>query len=343
MDDREDLIESFLSQHGWQSASRSVLAGDASNRRYWRLVDQIAGKHLVLMDAPPARGEDIRPFVKIARHLSKIGLSAPVVFGFDEEAGLMLLEDLGDSLFSRVVVEQPKRETVLYEAATDVLLHLHKQPVQNDLLPYSPNVAADLSALIYDWYLPGMTGCRDPDARDQLTKVLTQLLTDVAPQTDVLIQRDYHSENLLWLPDRKDLKRVGLLDFQDAMIGHRTYDLVSLLQDARRDVTPSLEEKILQRYIRLSAQEDTKFRLAYAAFAIQRNLRILGVFARLCVRDGKDRYVNFMPRVWALLLRNLDHPAASEVKNLITNTLPAPTPDHIHLMVSKCATDQMQS
>ena len=338
MSDRHALAEEFLQSTPWSAARRDPLSGDASNRSYQRLVD--GTRHAVLMNAPPERGEDTRPFVHIATHLSAIGLSAPRILAQDTTNGFLLLEDLGDDLFARVVAADPTKETPLYEAATDVLVHLHRADLLPGLVPYSPQVMVDMAALAYDWYLAGATG-RDADAKATFTAAFRPLLEQHAADQSVLIQRDYHAENLLWLPGRDGVARVGLLDFQDAMAGHPAYDLVSLLQDARRDVSPATEQHMIAHFIRQTGHDEPAFRAAYSLLGAQRNLRILGVFARLCIRDGKPGYIDLIPRVWALLMRDLEHPALAPVAGLIAAALPAPSTEILQRLKSQCVTRQL--
>lgn len=334
MSDRTDLIDAFIDNAGWSAAECALLAGDASNRRYFRLTSDKGDA--VLMDAPPEKGEDIRPFVHIAQYLTGLGLSAPEILAEDDANGFLLLEDLGDALYARVLETSPEMENRLYSAATDLLAQLHENDPPADLDPYDPPMMTDLAALAFDWYAFAATGEKAPDARQQFCEKLKGLLSDHTAES-VLIQRDYHAENLLWLPDRTGTARVGLLDFQDAMIGHRAYDLVSLLQDARRDVPEATEKAMLTRYIEATRQEAGSFRTAYSLLGAQRNLRILGVFTRLCVRDGKAWYVDMIPRVWNLLQRDLAHPALAPVRPAL-DTLPAPSPDILQRLKDKCAT-----
>ncbi|MCV3269992.1 aminoglycoside phosphotransferase family protein [Roseobacter sinensis] len=330
-----DLAQ-FIAQAGWSAAERAPLAGDASNRRYERLCLP-NGTRAVLMDAPPDKGEDVRPFVQIATYLTGLALSAPEIFAQDPARGFLLLEDLGDALFARVLETKPELETPLYEAATDALLHLHRaEPLA--LAPYDAATMAPLAALAFDWYQFGITGAVDEAAREQFLAAITPLLSRLDEQPRVLIQRDYHAENLLWLPDRTGVARVGLLDFQDAMLGHPAYDLVSVLQDARRDLQPETEARMIARFLAQTPQQDSSFREAYAILGAQRNLRILGVFARLCLRDGKAHYVDLIPRVWAHIETNLAHPALAPVAAILREALPKPTPDVLTALRTKCAT-----
>ncbi|MEP3329632.1 phosphotransferase [Sedimentitalea sp.] len=331
MSNRDALAVSFLNGTALANAERGPLAGDASNRRYERLIHPDTGETAVLMDAPPEKGEDVRPFVRIAQHLSGIGLSAPRILAQDVENGFLLIEDLGDALFARVVQTEPELETTLYEAAIDVLLKLHTAFLPKlDL--YGPEVMTDLAALAYSKYRTGIFG--DAEGESGFRTAFRELCLEHEPAKPVLIQRDYHAENLLWLPDRAGAARVGLLDFQDAMLGHPAYDLVSLLQDARRDVHPDLENEMINRYLAGSGANSDEFKAAYAVLGTQRNLRILGVFARLGREYGKPHYVDLIPRVWNLLMRDLDHPALEPVADLLRNALPEPTPSNLERLKS---------
>ncbi len=328
MTSRADRITAFLEGSGWGQATRAPLAGDASNRRYERL--SLNGAPAVLMDAPPEKGEDVRPFVHVARYLSGLGLSAPSLLACDETEGFLLLEDLGDALFARVIPQQPNLETQLYTAATDVLLELHQAPPPDGLKPYDAAVMADMAALAYRWYAGREAGNFTASFR----KLLSAHVTDLS----VLIQRDYHAENLLWLPERSGAARVGLLDFQDAMLGHPAYDLVSLLQDARRDVPQAVEAAMISHYIAVSGQDRASFERAYALLGAQRNLRILGVFGRLSLHYNKPHYVDFIPRVWAYLLRDLEHPALAPIRDQLLADLPEPSETLLNDLKEKCGT-----
>ena len=336
MGGRDSLIAGFVADSGWGGSAISPLAGDASNRRYLRL-RRADGETAVLMDAPEERERNIGAFARIAAHLRGLGLSAPDILRSDETSGLLLAEDLGDNLFARVLEDRPDMEGKLYSAATDLLAALHSCPAPAGLEAYDAPLMGDLAALAFDWYAPeGGDGA----ARRAFSGAIETVLVEHACETGVLVQRDFHSENALWLPERDGLARVGLLDFQDAMLGHRAYDLVSLLQDARRDVAPETETAMIARYIAQAGLPEAGFRTAYAALGAQRNLRILGVFARLCVRDGKPRYVDMIPRVWGLLQRDLDHSALAELRALVLDSLPAPEPDILERLKSRCATVQ---
>lgn len=331
MDRRLDMARAFVEGTDWGGGDIAFLAGDASNRRYFRVTR--AGASAVLMDAPPEKGEDVRPFIAIAEHLTALGLSAPQILARDARQGFLLLEDLGDALFARVIPGDAALEHTLYTAATDVLITLHRAAPPTGLAAYDTGLMADMAALAFDWYL----GAPGHAMRDAAHNAMRTTLDRHAGAQDVLIQRDYHAENLLWLPGRAGIARVGLLDFQDAMRGHRAYDLVSLLQDARRDVPPALATEMRDYYTTNTAQNVAEFDAAYHVLGAQRNLRIIGVFARLCLRDGKAHYVDMIPRVWAHLQTDLNHPALRDLRTIIDAALPGPTPEILKGLKDRCA------
>lgn len=335
MSDRATHMAQFIAGAGWQDADRTTVAGDASNRRYDRL-SRPDGDSVILMDAPPDKGEDVRPFVHIGNFLRTQNLSAPAILARDDAHGFLLLEDLGDDLFARVVKRDPALEVPLYQAATDVLiaLHLATPPA---LGAYNADTMTPLAALAFDWYQAAATGAADAQEKTRFNTAFHAALAPLDATPPVLIQRDYHAENLLWLPERTGTARVGLLDFQDAMAGHPAYDLVSVLQDARRDVPAEIETQMIARYIAASPQDATEFARAYALLGLQRNLRILGVFARLCIRDGKTHYVDLIPRVWGHIQTNLQHPDVAPLADLLTG-LPAPDSETLNRIKSQCAT-----
>ncbi len=336
MPDRSALIDVFLERSGWGGVPRSLVAGDASNRRYERL-QRSAGDTAILMDAPPDKGEDVRPFLTITRFLRQASLSAPDIYAQDEQHGFLLIEDLGDDLFARVMKADPSLETPLYQASVDVLVDLHRA-VPPDLARYDAKVMTSLAVLAFDWYQRGVVGSVDHGAKSAFKDAFHEALLPVDAVSPVLIQRDYHAENLIWLPDRIGAARVGLLDYQDAMLGHPAYDLVSIAQDARRDVPNNVAEMMMGRYIVATGTDATTFSTAYALLGVQRNLRILGVFARLSLAYGKPHYVDLIPRVWAHVQTNLSHPALERIKPLIDAHLPAPTRALLTSLKDQCAT-----
>jgi len=336
--DRAQLRSGFLDGLGWGEATSELVAGDASNRRYDRL--SLDGKTLILMDAPPQKGEDVTRFVNITSILRSAGLSAPRIDGEDATHGFLLIEDLGDDLFARLIAADKSCETALYEAAIDVLLHLHNvQPP--DLARFDARFMTDVACLSFDWYQRGALGSVDAEARAAFEMAMHAALEPLDSETPVLVQRDYHAENLIWLPERTGVKRVGLLDYQDAMLGHPAYDLVSVLQDARRDVSRDVQSSMVERYIAGADVNPDKFHDAYALLGLQRNLRILGVFARLSLARGKSHYIDLIPRVWTHVETGLSHPVAADIAPIIRAALPTPSPRILQSLKDQCLTNPL--
>ncbi len=335
---RSDLLTQFLRTAGWARAVRAPLAGDASGRRYERLLRPGGTGRAVLMDAPPDAGEDTGPFIRMAQHLLSLSLSAPRILASDAENGFLLLEDLGDALFARLIEVNPGREEALYLAAADLLLDLHRHAVPGDLPPLGPPEMAVAVDPALSWYAAGAGAKVAPGATGQLSALVLDALQKIPPCLPVLALRDFHAENLLWLPERDGVARVGLLDFQDAFAGHPAYDLVSLLEDARRDVSPAVREVTLAHYIRQSGSDVAAFRASCATVAAQRNLRILGVFTRLSMHFGKPHYVDLIPRVWGHLQGDLAAPELARLREFVAETLPPPTPETLERIKQTCGT-----
>jgi aminoglycoside/choline kinase family phosphotransferase len=306
----------FLAAHGWGDAQILPLAGDASFRRYFRVVD--GARQAVLMDAPPPH-EDPRPFIAVAEYLCEQGLTAPTIFARDLERGLLLIEDFGDVRLRETVDEALPSEADHYAGATDLLVHLHARPPMDGLPVHGLDHWLDEVMLFADWYCPAMEIVVDRDAfRAAWAAVLTPVENDGLPRVTVL--RDFHAENIMLVPGKTGIQHYGLLDFQDALVGHPAYDLASVLEDARRDVTPAVEAAMLARY---QAATGSDIEAAYWALAAQRNTRILGVFVRLWKRDGKPHYRSFQSRMWGLLERDLAHPALGPVRAWFDENIPA--------------------
>ena len=300
----------FLAANGWGAANILPVAGDASFRRYFRAV--LGDRSAILMDAPPPH-ENPRPFIEIARWLTGHGFAAPEIHGVDLDEGLVLLQDFGDVRMRETVDADPARETALYEAAIDILVSLHRHEAA-PVAPYDRAVLHREANLLTEWYCPALDIAVDQDAYDAAwDAVFDHALT--GPIVTVL--RDYHAENLMLTEDNT----LGLLDFQDALAGHPAYDLVSLLQDARRDVGEEVEAAMLARY-KGATGADAAFDTAYHVLGAQRNAKIVGIFTRLWKRDGKPRYPALCPRVWRYLERDLAHPALAPVKAWFDATIP---------------------
>jgi N-acetylmuramate 1-kinase len=302
-----DAALPFLEQLGWGGAMVVPLAGDASFRRYFRVID--GARQAVLMDAPPPH-EDPRPFLSIADHLTAQGFAAPTIYGRDLEHGLVLLEDFGDTRVREFVDERAEEEQQVYARAVALLARLHQLP-SVDAPAYDRSVYQREVGLLTEYYCPAVGLQVDSDAYVAAWDAVLPLVEqNDAPRVTVL--RDYHAENIMLIEGRDDALNLGLLDFQDALVGHPAYDLVSLLQDARRDVSPRLEAEMIAHYKALACPKG-HFDTAYAILGAQRNAKIIGIFTRLWVRDNKPRYLSFLPRMWDLLERDLAHPALAPV------------------------------
>ncbi len=363
-DARSAALSAFLNDAGWGAATVVPLAGDASTRRYLRAVRD--GEHAVVMDAPPkaeaaacppdadeatrralgynalARlaGPDLNAFVAVGDHLSALGLSAPRILAADAAHGFALLEDLGDTLFGPTLAAGAGDEAAYYGVAVDALLRLHQTPApsslparggERTLLAYDAVAMRAETDLLLDWFYPYATGGEAADAVRAGFDAIWAPLFDIAAGEAVLVLRDYHADNLIWLPEREGAARVGLLDFQDAVVGSPAYDLASLLEDIRRDVDRDLAADLLARYCAEAAMrpgfDADAFRAACAILAAQRNAKILGIFVRLAKRDGKARYLDYLPRVWARFTDELSHPALAPLKRW--------TDDHLTASVEK--------
>lgn len=353
--DRLAAGRDFIERSGWQAATVRHLKGDASTRRYARLT--LPGRTALLMDAPrqpdgpPIRdgrpysriahlAEDVVPYVAIGAGLRGLGLSAPRIHAQDLKRGLLLIEDLGDRVFG----DEVKRGASQYDlwcAAVDVLLALRRTPLPR-VLPVGDGTSYALPAfdrealaieteLLVDWYVPALTGAPASEVQRaefgaRWNEVFDRLLR--LPQMPVL--RDYHSPNLIWIPEREGVARVGVIDFQDALIGHPAYDLVSLLQDARLDVDEKLEAELYDHYVARARKDDPAFdeeafAFAYRALGAQRNTKILGIFTRLAHRDGKPAYLQHIPRIWRYLERDLAHATMRSLRAWYDSHLP----DHL--------------
>ena len=318
MGEREAEIRAFLRDAGMAEAARRPLAGDASARRYERVDD------LVLMDC--AEPGTVAAWLEVGDRLSAAGLSVPRIEAADAGRGLVLLEDLGDGALSRVSAARPALEAGLYAAAADVLGPLGA--VSPDGLPDHGGRLADGVRIACEWYAPEAAG-----AADNLVAATAAAL-DALPGLRVLIHRDYHADNLFWLPARRGVARMGLIDFQDAGSGPWGYDLASLLRDVRRDVSDAACKAAMARMDRPDHPDAER---AVAACGAVRGLRILGVFARLAARDGKAGYLGWLPRTWALLQGDLAHPALADLRAVVRDALPAPTPERLEAMRAPAA------
>ena len=341
--ERVVAIRSFLTQHGYAGARRHYLTGDASFRAYETITTE-DGQRLVLMDwprrpdGPPVLdgkpypkvahlAEDGYPFVAIAQHLRAIGLAAPEVLAVDYDAGIMLLEDLGQA---GVLDTDSRPIPDRYTASVECLAHLHATPVVrripvtrehvHEVPDFDPVAMKIETRLLLDWYLPWL---RDGESateaeRESYSRIWDGLIQTVQSAETHLLLRDYHSPNLIWREDQKGLQRVGLIDFQDAMIGPTAYDVASLVMDARVTIPDELQGELLAHYLRLRSRQAgfdaNGFRTAFAIMAAQRNCKLAGLWVRLLKRDGKPGYLKHMPRTLHYLESALSHPALAELQ-----------------------------
>lgn len=324
---RENLKKDFLKKNKLGKAERVIVSADASFRSYERIISE--KKSFILMDAPPAK-EDIKPFINIDNYLRRRGFSAPEIYSKDEKNGFMLLEDLGDDSFTRVLagkspLSDKYNEYDLYSAAIDVLIQLDRSTLPQKTPDYDYELLKKECRLFIDWFLPNIGFDGDiQKSSDEYLEIWDELLNIKKVHDDVIVLRDYHADNLMWIPERVGVERVGLLDFQDAVIGSPVYDIVSLLEDARRDVTEETVKSVIKRYLdsrKTIHQED--FFAVYSTLAAQRNCKIIGIFARLAIRDNKPKYISYMPRVWKHLENDLKHPALKNLKAWMNKIVPS--------------------
>lgn len=347
---RSAALEQLLSDTGFTGAIRAPLPGDASTRRYERLA--LGDRHAMLMDAPRSNesapcppgatpserramgwnatsrlaASRVEAFVAVAAYLESLGLAPPKIYGADCEAGYAIIEDLGDSLYAQVI-PQGADEIALYEEAARVLAHVHRTPPPSRLegaggaswpVQDYDALALEVNADLFVEWLPRAAEVRiDDAARDRWEKVRDNLIVKALGFPRALTIRDYHAENLLWMPEREGLQRVGLLDFQDAVRGWRAWDFAMLLHDARRDVSYPAHEAAVRAYLNETGASEAEFQRELAVLGAINAMRILGIFSRLAGRDGKQRYLAFMPREWGHLARTLEHPALAEAKDFV--------------------------
>jgi aminoglycoside/choline kinase family phosphotransferase len=315
----------FLTANGWSEGDAVPLAADASFRRYFRLVSD--GRRAVLMDAPP-QFERPDAYVAVAEILRGFGLSTPEIYAADLNDGFLLIEDFGDDTYTRLLARGAD-ETALYTLAIETLAALQRAVAASGL-PRVPDYEMDRllteASLLVDWYVPAALGATVPlEFRETYLALWRNALELAAPSQPTLVLRDYHVDNLIRLPGRDGVRACGLLDFQDALIGSPAYDLVSLLADARRDVSAPLRRAMTERYLAAFPQLDRRLFLRSAAvLAAQRNTKIIGLFVRLWQRDGKPAYLCHLPRVWRLLEADLAaEPALAPIATWLDRHVPA--------------------
>jgi aminoglycoside/choline kinase family phosphotransferase len=321
--EREKIIQEFLEKQGWQDAESSLLAGDASFRRYHRLT--LGHQKAILMDAAPPH-ESIGPFQKIQSHLLQLGYSAPRSYASDQDQGLMLLEDFGDDTFSRLL-QSGVAEYDLYQLAVDFLVDLHQkgsQAIPQDSPAFDQARFLREVMILTEWYYPAVQdhSLSSSNLLDYQT-IWEALIPFSKKIPDSLILFDFHIDNLMRLNDRSGIAACGLLDFQDAVSGPMTYDLMSLLEDARRDVDSDMKKILLDSYCqKFPKLNRDDFDMSWSIMAAQRHSRVIGVFTRLCHRDGKSTYLKHIPRCWRLLEQALKHPILSDLAQWFEGHIP---------------------
>jgi N-acetylmuramate 1-kinase len=322
-DARRQALLAFLEACGWGALKPAVLAGDASFRRYYRLAG--SERRAVVMDAPPPK-EDVAPYIAVSKLLLDLGFSAPEVLAINDKDGFLLIEDFGDDTYTRLL-NKGADEQALYILAVDTLIELQRAVERRgalDLPPYDSERLLTEAALLVDWYAPAALGSPLPDIlRNEYLEIWQTVLPQAALGENTLVLRDYHVDNLMLLRDRRGVRGCGLLDFQDAVCGPASYDLVSLLEDARRDVPAELRRSMIERYLTaFPTFGRPAFLRSAAILAAQRNCKILGIFTRLWKRDGKPGYLMHIPRIWRLLEDELTHPSLAQVKRWLDCHLP---------------------
>lgn len=335
MTDRQTEKATFLSQSGWGDAVVTPLAGDASFRRYDRLAHPKLGD-AVLMDAPPDKGEDCRPFLAVNDWLEQAGFRVAHTHAHDLNHGFMILADLGDNLVAHHLTNEPGDERLLYTAAIDTLVALHQTEVSINLPhdyklpPYDHKELLREVMLLPDWYWPAVKGDTCPaQIASDYQSMWEEALSPLWPvQQPTIVLRDYHAENLFWLPDgARQQDKVGIIDHQDALLGHPAYDLISLLEDARRLISPDLRADMMDHYCTDRAAidpefDDQSFRQHAQLLAAQRNSKIIGIFARLEQRDGKQNYLSKTPLVWSYLNDDLKAPGLESLRDWFCTHFP---------------------
>lgn len=313
----EQHAQEFLTKNNLKDFKIKKVAGDASFRSYYRV---FADKTYILMFAPPSH-EEIWPFINIARLLFENSLSAPQILAIDEEHGFILLEDFGDDSYSRVLAAAANKEELeleIYKSACDSLIEVQKIKELPQIAKYDSELLLKEVMLLVDWYFPHKKIAITDQQKQEYKDLWLEVFENLSKDNQVLVLRDYHADNLM-LIDRKGYKKVGLLDFQDAVIGSKAYDLVSLLEDARRDLDDENAKKLLDYYINESRSNETEFLQDYEILSLQRNIKILGIFCRLSMRDNKDSYLNLLPRVekFVTLRISSKSPVLAKISNFL--------------------------
>ncbi|MFV9875254.1 MAG: aminoglycoside phosphotransferase family protein [Rickettsiales endosymbiont of Dermacentor nuttalli] len=314
--------QQFLNHNQLKDAITKKTIQDASTRVYERLISK--GQSYILMDTNLDR-KMLESFIMVDKLLLDFNFSAPRIIVYDYELGFALLEDFGDDSYKSFLEIETEKERLLYKYAIDLIVDLQNQKIPSNLLPsYSIDLLLKEVELFVSWYIPLLNGEElSPNIREEYIKIWIRLLTYIQPLDSTLVLRDYHADNLMWLPERSGIKKVGLLDFQDAVVGSPIYDVVSLLEDARRDIKDLLVEDMISYYLEKNTKITRKEFLGhYAILGVQRNLKIIGIFACKAVNDKNSSYLKLIPRVWRYINNSIKHPLLRPMHKWLEKILP---------------------
>ena len=317
MDAREELLKEFIKNNSISENDMQLIETDASFRKYYR----INKNNVLIMDAPNERGESVKSFQIIDKILSEMGISVPAIHCIDEKNGFILLEDLGDQVFSRILNSDNEYE--LYKNAIAVLAHIYLESIKKKfdnkkIYSFSIDILIEEASLFYEWFLE--KHCKISLANEEkieYQEILKKIFNEINFTSSALVLRDYHVDNLILLKNRKGINQVGVIDFQDALIGSNAYDLVSLLEDVRKPIKTTLKEKLIEEYIDLTGYDLRRLLQEMRYFSIQRNLKIIGIFSRLKYRDGKPQYMELIKNAWNFIYSHLEDPSFRELKTWI--------------------------
>jgi len=301
----------FLKKHGIIYSSLNPIEQDASSRKYLRIKNN---ENLIIMDSPPKENNNDR-FFYISNYLNQINISAPRVIHFDKRNGLLLIEDLGNYTFNKALKDNIS-EVQLYTKAVDALVLIHNSQIPAHIPHYSKKALINEVNLFIEWFCPYAGIKLSQNSIDEWHSIWNNYLNPIIQENNKLVLRDFHADNLFWLPKRKSHRRVGIIDFQDALIGNISYDLCSLLEDVRREVSDNTKEKILKYFImRNDIKDISTFIRSYRILTAQRNVKIAGIFVRLAKRDGKNKYLKMVNKAISIFKRSIKKAELSEIIN----------------------------
>lgn len=317
---RINQIEGFLKSNQIEIKNLIPIKNDASFRKYFRIDKKI------LMDADPTLGEDVSSFININNLLNEFQLNVPEIYSIDKENGFLLLEDLGEDIFSKIL--DNKNEEKLYKQAIEILAEIHKKDLNEfnySILPkkYSIEKLLQESQLFIDWYLKKFLklDISKTEIKD-FSDIISKIFSSLEPKLEKLVLRDYHVDNLILQSSKVGLKQVGILDFQDAVIGQSSYDLISIIEDVRRPITKDLKTRLIDYFVDLTGYDLNNLKNELAFYSVQRNLKILGIFCRLSIRDNKPNYMSYNNNAWIYIESNLNNPIMKDLQNWIKKILP---------------------